>query len=168
MESEDKPTVREQPSSRAEVERDHTPGGSRESSGGGSKRETIGSMVSPTLDTIVNPDIGRQDGEDGRPEKEAKAMKRAKARARKRAMKARANQGKVASDDKDDSDDDESTTLTSSTNRSRKEDAEYIRELEARLAAVNAVKPSRRLSVADVGAELHGKMLYSLTEVKDE
>ena len=69
-------------------------------------------------------------------------------------------------------DSDESTTLTSSTNRSRKEDAEYIRELEAKLAAAtvkaNASKPSRRQSVTDVGAELHGRMIYSLTEVKKE
>ena len=182
MEGESKPPVTEQPSSRAEVkqEEDHTPGGSRESSGGGSKRGTIGSMVSPTLDSIVNPDIGRHDDEASRPEKEAKAMKRAKERARKRAKKARATQGKVKvssdnrddPDDPDDSNDDESTTLTSSTNRSRQEDAEYIRELEARLAAAtlqaNASKPSRRLSVTDVGAELHGRMLYSLTEVRDD
>ena len=182
MEGENKPSVREQPSSRAEVkhEEDHTPGGSRESSGGGSKRGTIGSMVSPTLDSIVNPDIGRHDDEANRPEKEAKAMKRAKERARKRAKKARATHGKLKApsdnrddpDDPDDSNDDESTTLTSSTNRSRQEDAEYIRELEARLAAAtlqaNASKPSRRLSVTDVGAELHGRMLYSLTEVRDD
>ena len=77
-------------------------------------------------------------------------------------------------DPNDPNDDDESTTLSHSSNsdRSREEDAEYIRKLEAMLAAskgkTKSDKQNRRQSVADVGANMSNRMVYSLTSVKEE
>ncbi len=95
----------------------------------------------------------------GRPEKRDKAIQ----------SKFKASTDAQEQPDPDDSDEDESTTLSSSSNRSRQEDAEHIRKLEAMIAALTAkAKPSRRQSVADVGVELNNRMIYSLTEVKDD
>ena len=145
--------------------------------GGGEKRETIGSMVTPALDAIVYPNSDNQD-EDNQDEgdqdenvdeakKSAKQRKRAKERARKKAKKDDAINGKPEpSNNNDEDDSDELTTITTSTSRSRKEDADYIRKLEAMLAAAtvkaNPIKPSRRQTITEVGAELHGRMIYSL------
>ena len=157
---------------------ERTPG-SEMNEGGGEKRETIetiGSMVSPTLDPIVNASFDNNDEVDpevDEAKKMAKQRRRAKERARRKARRDGANNGKPEpSNNNDEDDSDELTTITTSTSRSRKEDADYIRKLEAMLAAAtvkaNSIKPSRRQTITEVGAELHGRMIYSLTEVKDE
>ena len=40
--------------------------------------------------------------------------------------------------------------------------------LAASTAKANSSKPSRRQSVADVGVEMHSRMIYSLAEFKED
>ena len=117
-------------------------------SGGGERSRTFGSMVSPTLDPLVNPNVPSNDKEaEGadKPKKSKKAQKRANERAKRKEKRDRAMQelqdkfktlmdSQEQPDPDDPDDDEESTTLSSSSNRSRQEDAEYIRKLEAMLA----------------------------------
>ena len=73
-----------------------------------------------------------------------------------------------SAEDPEDNDDDNSTVISSSSNRS-KEDAKRIRELEAMVAALEAKQTtSRRQSVAEVGLDMHKRMVYSVKEVRDE
>ena len=144
--------------------------------GNGENRESIGSAVSPSLNRLIVGDA--EDGSSNKPEISSKAQRRAKRRARKKAKKDKASKLKAArakastdpqDSDPDDSSDDESTILSSSSNRSRQEDAEHIRKLEAMIVTLTAkAKLGRRKSVADVGVELNNRMIYSLAEVKDD
>ena len=129
----------------------------------GEKRETIGSAVTPSLDRLVSADGSDSNHRRGK-DRERKKKRREKAKAM------RMNKSRSAEDPEDDdgNEEDDSTVISSSSNRS-KEDAERIRQLEATIAALEAKQAkSRRQSVAEVGLELHSRMVYSMTEVKEE
>ena len=141
--------------------------GSDVSNSGDAIRESIESSVSPSLNRLIVGDA--EDGSSNKPEVSIKAQSRAKERARKKAKKDKAIQSKLktSTGDPDDSGDDESTILSSSSNRSRQEDKEQIRKLEAMLAALTSkAKLNRRGSVADVADELNGRMILTQSKVK--
>ena len=139
------------------------------SGGGSATRDTFGSAVSPHLDSLLRPGAPS----DGKSKKSRQALKRAKQREKKnRSMRDLKEKFQELLSEREHlqrglNDDDESTTLSQSSNsdRSKEDTAEYIRHLEAMLAVSEGkTKPGskhRRQSIAEVGADMSNRMVYS-------
>ena len=129
-------------------------------------------MVSPSLNRLIAADVMDESKDEYSmdPEMIAKDRKRMKAKNRKKAKRDKAIKDRMRAkpdDHEDDNSDDDSTVISSSSNESKRQ-AARIRELEAKIKAMES-KPngSRRQSVADMGADMNSRMFYSMPEINE-